>query len=961
MKRIQLLLLGFLMAVSMLSGAQVYVLASENVELSKIDNFGYLKHEEEETVLAEDDDKKLHNGYELSKSRQNTQSRQKAVNDQQSCGDSLTWSLKDGILTISGSGKMNDYDTGGAPWYSDRLSITKIVMKGGITAIGEKAFYNLTNLTSVSIPNTVKSIHEAAFYGCSSITEISLPASVSVLEAGAFANCSDLENFSGNGITKLGEYVYQNTTLNSFQISKLLTDISPLAFFNCPLSSFTVASGNTVFTVKDGVLFTDNGKTLFMYPAGKKDKTYKIPSTVTKISDSAFIFNRNLIDITIPSSVKSIGSSAFQACYNLKSVKIPDSVTSVGDFTFYECMRLESVTFGKGLTSTSYQMFKGCSELANVEFGSLKLLDAQTFANCSSLTNIILPVNITSIGIGCFGDDNNLVNFTAKGLKNIPYQAFFKCTKLKNVFLNEGVTDIYRSAFYGCKSIEAVTLPKSTKYVHSFAFPSTTKISGMSPQVRAYGINGYRYLQNVSINVLQDYNNAYKVLQLVNKQRKAKGLNELVMDSSLLNSAMIRAGESALLFSHTRPDSSSAFDLNDQMIAENIAAGQMTAENVMDTWMNSSGHRQNILSTNVKTIGIGVVEHNGVYFWVQCFGSGSNTSNCDKPANKTVSQTIALANDTFSEAATGNGIIWNSEEYTFKFHTKLDKTSITKGATAKAKVFVTNPGFTFHQSLLNNDKNITWSSSNIKAATVLSNGSVKGIAPGSANITAKLQYFRPSAKLTVTCPHKYIRTVTKATTTKNGKITYKCLCGATKPATTVYYPKSVSLSATNFMFNGKVQKPIVKVIGSDGKTISSANYTTSYSGGCKNVGRYTVSVNFKGNYSGTIKKTINIVPKATGFTRVSSISKGIRVYWGKRTVETSGYQFQYSANSNFSSTTTKTINISNNQTINKTITNLDPGKKYYVRIRAYKTSKYKGESIKLYSSWSKTGAVVTKK
>lgn len=962
MKRIQLLLLGFLMAVSMLSGAQVYVLASENVELSKIDNFGYVKHEEEETVLAEDDDKKLHNGYELSKPRQNTQSRQKAVNDQQSCGDSLTWSLKDGILTISGSGKMNDYDTGGAPWYSDRLSITKIVMKGGITAIGEKAFYNLTNLTSVSIPNTVKSIHEAAFYGCSSITEISLPASVSVLEAGAFANCSDLENFSGNGITKLGEYVYQNTTLNSFQISKLLTDISPLAFFNCPLSSFTVTSGNTVFTVKDGVLFTDNGKTLFMYPAGKIDTTYKIPSTITKISDSAFNFNRNLTDITIPSSVKSIGSSAFQACYNLKSVKIPDSVTSVGKFTFYECMRLESVTFGKGLTSTSYQMFKGCSELENVDFGSmLKSLDAQTFANCSSLTNITLPVNITSIGNGCFAYDYDLVNFTAKGLKNIPYQAFFRCTKLKNVFLNEGVTDIYRSAFYGCKSIETVTMPKSTKFVHSLAFPSTTKISCMNPQVRAYGVNGYRYLQNVSINVLEDYNNAYKVLQLVNEQRKAKGLNELVMDSSLLNSAMIRAGENALLFSHTRPDSSSAFDLNDQMIAENVAAGQTTPQEVMESWMNSKGHKENILSKDAKTIGIGVVKHNGVYYWVQCFGSDSNITNCPKPANKTTSQTIALANDTFSEAATGNDIIWSPKEYTFKFNTQLDKTSISKGATAKAKVYVTNPGFTSHQALLNNDKNITWSSSNTNVATVSSNGSIKGIVQGSANITARLQYFRPSAKLTVTCPHKYTSTVTKATTTKNGKITYKCSCGATKAATTIYHPKSVSLSATNFIYNGKIQKPTVKVVGSDGKTISSANYTISYSGGCKNVGRYTVSVNFKGNYSGTIKKTINILPKATGFTKVSSISKGIRVSWGKRTVETSGYQLQYSTNSNFSGTTTKTITISNTQTINKTITNLDPGKKYYVRIRAYKTSKYKGEPIKLYSSWSKTGAVVTKK
>ena len=708
----------------MLSGVQVYAFASDNVESTKIDNSGYVKLEEEEAVLAEDDDKKLNNGYELSKPRQYVQSRLKAVSDQQSCGDSLTWSLKDGILTISGSGKMNDYETGGAPWYSERLSITRIVMKSGITAIGEKAFYNLTNLTSVSIPNTVKTIHEAAFYGCYSITEISLPASVNVVEAGVFANCYDLENFSANGITQLGEYVFQNTALSSFQISKLLTDISPLAFFNCPLSSFTVASGNTVFTVKDGVLFTDNGKTLFMYPAGKTDTTYKIPSTVTEISDSAFNFNRNLIDITIPSSVKSIGSSAFQACYNLKSVKIPDSVTSLGNFTFYECMRLESVSFGKGLTSTSYQMFKGCSELANVDFGSLKSLDAQTFANCSSLTNIILPVNITSIGNGCFGDDNNLVNFTAKGLKIIPYQAFFKCTKLKNVFLNEGVTDIYRSAFYGCKSIEAVTLPKSTKYVHSFAFPSTTKISCMNPQVRAYGVNGYRYLQNVSINVLQDYNNAFKVLQLVNKQRKAKGLNELVMDSSLLNSAMIRAGESALLFSHTRPDSSSAFDLNDQMIAENVAAGQTTAENAMNSWMNSSGHRQNILSKNAKTIGIGVVKHNGVYYWVQCFGSGTNTSNCNRPANKTVTQTIALANDTFTEAATGNDIIWSPKEYTFKFHTQLDKTSITKGSTIKAKVYVTNPGFTSHRALLNNDKNITWSSSNTKAATVSSNGSV---------------------------------------------------------------------------------------------------------------------------------------------------------------------------------------------------------------------------------------------
>ncbi len=964
MKKIQSLLLCMLMSVSMLSATPIFAADAEASE--SIGDGAVAAHKEQEaTLLADDQEGEVSNGYQLSKSNGKIKSRAVTYSSSQACGDNLTWSLKDGVLTISGTGAMYDYGSDTAPWYSQRTAVTKIVINSGATRIGKRAFNNFSNLTSVSIPNTVKTIGEAAFYECYSITEIVLPASVNVLEAAAFANCRKLKTISGgSGLAQLGDYAFQDTVLDSFSVPGNLTKISRLAFFDCPLSYFSVATGNTVFSVKDGVLFTDQGKTLFMYPAGKSNTTYVIPSTVTEIAASSFNYNKWLTSITIPSSVKSIGSAAFQNCYRIEAVKIPDSVTSVGDFTFYGCKSLKSVTFGKGLESTSYQMFRKCPALTDINFGTaLKTLYAQTFAECTALTSVTLPINITSIGNGCFAECYSLISFTSKGLEIIPFQAFLACGNLKNVTLNEGVTKINRCAFCYCLSIEAITLPYSTKFVHSLAFEDTTEITCKDSNMSPYGYNGYRYLQKVNINVTQDYNNAFAVLQLVNQQRKANGLHELVMDSSLLNSAMVRAGENALLFSHTRPDGSIAFSLNDKMIAENIAAGQATPQQVMNSWMKSQGHKENILSKNAKTIGIGVVKHNGVYYWVQCFGSGTNTANCAEPANKSTSQTIALATDTFKEAIIGHGLSWSfgdDAEYTFKLRTKLDKTSVSKDTAVKAKVYVTNPGFSSLAAVLNNNY-ISWSSSNTKVASVSSNGNVSAFAPGSANITAKLQHYRPAARLTVTCNHKYISTLTKATVSKNGKITYKCSCGATKSAATIYYPKKITLSTTNYTYNGKVRKPSVKAVGSNGKTISSANYTVSYPKGRKNVGKYTVTIKFKGNYSGTVKKTFNILPKSTSLSKITSKSKGFKVYWKKQASQTTGYQLQYSTSSKFSTKTTKTLTIGKNKTTNKTVSKLKSKKKYYVRVRTYKTVKYNGKSTKLYGSWSKAKAITTKR
>lgn len=283
--------------------------------------------------------------------------------------------------------------------------------------------------------------------------------------------------------------------------------------------------------------------------------------------------------------------------------------------------------------------------------------------------------------------------------------------------------------------------------------------------------------------------------------------------------------------------------------------------------------------------------------------------------------------------------------------------------------------------------------------------------------------------------HKYVEKITKATTSKNGVKKQICsVCGKVGKSETIYYPKKITLSSTEYIYTGKVRKPYFTVVDSNGKKISSSHYTVSYSQGRANVGTYSATLKFKGNlYSGTVKKSFKITKAAqqitaagctktlgskaftlTGVkltkgngklsyassnTKVATISSGgkvtikgigkttititaaetsnykkatkkitikvipaamkikcltskkkksFTVYWSKNKAITA-YQIQYSTKSNFSKATTKTVSGSTY----KTICQLQAGKKYYVRLRTYKTV---GKE-KYYSPWSSTKTI----
>lgn len=209
--------------------------------------------------------------------------------------------------------------------------------------------------------------------------------------------------------------------------------------------------------------------------------------------------------------------------------------------------------------------------------------------------------------------------------------------------------------------------------------------------------------------------------------------------------------------------------------------------------------------------------------------------------------------------------------------------------------------------------------------------------------------------------HTTKQTVTKATPTANGKIVNYCsVCKKTLSTTVIPKASSIKLKATSLTYNGKVRTTKVIVKDRTGKTlVKNTDYTVSYAKGRKYVGKYAVKITFKGKYSGTKTLYFTIKPKATSISSLKAGSKKFTVKWKKQATQTTGYQVQYSASSKFSKA--KTVTVGKNRTVSKKISKLSGKKKYYVRVRTYKTVKINGKSIRIYSGWSKAKTVTTKK
>jgi len=191
-----------------------------------------------------------------------------------------------------------------------------------VTSIGPDAFYNCTNLTSVTIPSCVKRIGLEAFSGCSGLTNVTTFASITNIAPYAFENCSGLVSVTiPSGVISIGRGAFCGCRgLTSITIGNGVTSIGQGAFRDCSsLTNIVVGDGNLQFLSANGLLLSKDGNVLVQGVNGD----VLIPNRVTSIGDYAFSGCSGLVSVTIPNSVTNIGREAFCKCSGLMDVYMP--------------------------------------------------------------------------------------------------------------------------------------------------------------------------------------------------------------------------------------------------------------------------------------------------------------------------------------------------------------------------------------------------------------------------------------------------------------------------------------------------------------------------------------------------------------------------------------------------------------------------------------------------------------
>ena len=337
-------------------------------------------------------------------------------------GSNLTWTLdSEGVLTISGSGDMRDYDYS-SPWYENGNQIQSVFMANGVTSIGSYAFERCTSLTSVTIPDSVTSIGEDAFEFCNSLASVTIPNSVTSIGDSAFYGCTSLKSVTiPDSVTSIGEWAFYGCkSLTSVTIPDSVTSIGEHAFDGC--------TSLTSVTIPDSV--TSIGACAFNMCTSLTSVT--IPNSVTSIGDGAFASCTSLTGIWAAEGSSHYASDAFGVLFNKDkttlvqcsgafsgSYAIPDSVTSICDYTFASCTSLTSVTIPDSVTSIGKYAFFGCDSLTSITIpDGVEIIDDHTFGYCRSLSSIAIPTSVTKVGEYAFGQDWNLSDVYYAGDKS---------------------------------------------------------------------------------------------------------------------------------------------------------------------------------------------------------------------------------------------------------------------------------------------------------------------------------------------------------------------------------------------------------------------------------------------------------------------------------------------------------------------------------------------------------------
>ena len=304
-------------------------------------------------------------------------------------GDHLKWEFNTttGVLTISGTGNMASWASPNeVPWYQYTNDVTAVVLKDGVTGIGNNAFNGYSSVTSVTIPDGVTSIGNYAFAGWSSLKIMNLPEGVTTLGTGAFSGCSALDMIVlPQTVNTIGASALAGcSSLTSVTIPANVTSIGDRAFSGCTglvtlTSQATVppALGDNVFEgISTNIIplhVPQAGVSAYSTAAQWKEFDLGVAPTSGQCGDELYweydiasgaltiTGSGNMYAWASESAVPWRGYAA-----SIKAVEFPQGLTSIGAYAFSQCIGLDSITIPDKVTFIGGSAFYGCFGLTDV-------------------------------------------------------------------------------------------------------------------------------------------------------------------------------------------------------------------------------------------------------------------------------------------------------------------------------------------------------------------------------------------------------------------------------------------------------------------------------------------------------------------------------------------------------------------------------------------------------------------
>jgi len=368
-----------------------------------------------------------------------------------------------------------EYEVSGKGQATGDVVIPATYRKKAVTSIGEKAFFNASDVSSVKLPDGIRSIGAFAFANCSYLEKIELPNSLTELGESAFSGCRALSG-----------------TLT------LPNDIT-----NIPKGAFAYCSS------LEGVLFGEKlvsvGENAFTDCADLKSLTF--PSSLKSVGGFAFAACSDITEIVFNEGLEYIGEFAFSKLILLSSVNLPDSLKAIGRGAFYYSSALSDMTLGEKIeeigdsafldteiykSSVTNEIYVGNWFIAlkdntaptlNVKEGTVGIADSALYAN-QYLTSVELPDSVKYIGKRSFAGSNIVSIVTGGGVERISDEAFLYCVKLIDAVLgsydyenqeikSSSLESIGNYAFMNCSALQRIKIPSTVKDIGSYAFRNT--------------------------------------------------------------------------------------------------------------------------------------------------------------------------------------------------------------------------------------------------------------------------------------------------------------------------------------------------------------------------------------------------------------------------------------------------------------------------------------------------------